>query len=172
MSAASGTFDQALRSAVRDALQGQSFVFDKRRTFRKVIGGGAAVQIINFQLGQRSLQGKFAVNLGVYVPGDLAVNPPDLKPEDALEYHCAPGRRERLGRLIPRPLPALQHVPWLGALFGPKDLWWPFSEDTRLTETSIAAALDTLRQYGFRWLDAATPADLTTTTRPDEASSR
>jgi hypothetical protein len=70
MSEASTTFDQELRAVVLARLRDHGFAFDGSRTFRRALGGGAIAHVVNFQLGQRSLQGRFAVNLGVYVEGD------------------------------------------------------------------------------------------------------
>ena len=156
MTARASAFDQALRRLAVEALQAEDFRFDRKRTFRRAVG--PAVQIVNFQLGQRSMEGRFAVNLGVYLPGDALGTAPDLAPDQAMEYHCAPQRRERLGRLLPRRLPALQDLPYVGLLFGPKDVWWPFSEDARATEASVARSLAALREYGLPWFARKTPA--------------
>jgi hypothetical protein len=157
MSEAAKTFDHILRASARDALRERGFDFDRSRTFRRYPIPGAISQIVNFQLGQRSMEGRFTVNLGVYVPGEVPSNPADLQPDRACEYHCAWKRRERLGRLLPRPLPALQNVPLLGALFGPQDVWWTFSTDAARTQRSMERVLALLLNRGLAWLDAATP---------------
>lgn len=159
MSAASRIFDEGLRAIVRDPLKSHGFAFDGSRTFRRPLEGSPAVQIINFQLGQRSLQGKFAVNLGVFVPGELKVYDPGFRPERPTEYHCAMERRERLGRTIPGRIPSLAEVPWLGFFFGPRDVWWKFSEDPVRTQRSLETALGILEKHGFAWLDAHSPGN-------------
>ncbi|WP_200335183.1 DUF4304 domain-containing protein [Thiocystis violacea] len=158
MSDASKVFDRALRAILREPMAQHGFGFDGSRTFRRHLAGGAITQIVNVQLGQRSMSGKFTVNLGVYVPGEASANPAGLSGRKALEYHCAPNRRERLGRLVPAPLPALQWLPLLGLFFGPKDIWWPFSAEPLRTERSLQRVRSLLTQRGLRWLDGATPA--------------
>ena len=135
----------------------RGFGFDGSRTFRRHLEGGAITQIVNVQLGQRSMHGKFTVNLGVYVPGEVSANPAGLTGRKALEYHCAFQRRERLGRLVPAPFPALQRLPLLGMFFGPKDIWWTFSAEPARTERSLRRVLALLMERGLPWLDAATP---------------
>ncbi len=166
MASASEVFSRALRSVVRPGIQARGFVFDGSRTFRRVMPGGDVAQIINFQLGQRSLEGKFAVNLGVYVRGEVGANPDELTAEKAFEYHCSTPRRTRLGTLIPARIPALENVPLLGALFGPQDVWWVFSDDPARTEASLRTAVDVLERHGYSWLDGATPGGGATPSSP------
>lgn len=138
-------------------LKGRGFSFDGSRTFRRSFKNGTIAQLVNFQLGQRSLEGQFTVNLGVFVLGEVSSNPSDVTASNALEYNCSGHRRTRLGTLRPGLLPALTNVPIVGALFGKKDAWWSFFEDQARTDSSLRECLSVLEQYGFAWLEQSTP---------------
>jgi hypothetical protein len=156
VAAAAKTFDGGLRAVIHPALAARGFVFDGNRTYRRELAGGV-LQLVNFQLGQRSLEGHFAVNLGVYVPGELDAGDAPASPARTREYHCAWGRRERLARVRPVRFPRLGELPWLSVLFGPSDTWWRHAADERVTCASLAKALELLEQHGFAWLDRMTP---------------
>jgi len=153
MSEASKSFDRALRALMVEPLHNHGFVFDGRRTFRRPGSDGTTMHIVNFQLGQRSHEGRFTINLGVFVDGDE----PGITPQEAMEFHCPWQRRERLGMLLPRRLHALERIPVLGMLFGPKDIWWHFSAKLTHTATELSTALATLETYGLPWLARMTP---------------
>lgn len=135
----------------------RGFHFDGHRTFRRAVGRGV-IQIINLQLGERSLQGMFTVNLAVYVPGESAQRTTSglCLPEKIMEFHCVPDRRRRLGTLVPRRLEALQTLPLIGLFFVRRDMWWRCSRHD-ITATSLSSVLDALEKYGLDWLDGATP---------------
>ncbi|MBK8006482.1 MAG: hypothetical protein IPK12_22030 [Gemmatimonadetes bacterium] len=135
----------------------RGFSFDGSRTFRRSLSNGTIAQLVNFQLGQRSQEGRFTVNLGVFVLGELLSNPPAVTASNALEHHCSGPRRTRLGTMHPGLIPALANVPLVGALLGPKDVWWPFVEDQGRTDTSLRECLLLLERHGFAWLAQATP---------------
>lgn len=153
MSEASTSFDRVLRAVVVERLRNHGFTFDGRRTFRRPGLGGNIMHIVNFQLGQRSLVEKFTVNLGVFVDGDA----PGIQPQKAMEYHCVPQCRERLGRLLPRRLQAFERIPVLGIFFGPKDIWWHFSSKLTHTAAELTTAMAALETYGLPWLVRMTP---------------
>lgn len=153
MSEASKSFDRALRSFVVEPMRNNGFTFDGKRTFRRPGVDETVMHIVNFQLGQRSIEGRFTVNLGVFVDGDE----PGIAPQEAMEYHCVWQRRERLGRLLPRRLHVLERIPVLGMFFGPKDIWWRFSSELTYTTAQLSTALAALETYGFPWLARMTP---------------
>lgn len=145
-------FDAALREIAQPALAAHGFRFDGSRTFRRVADDGRSAAIVNFQRGQRSMEGRFTVNLGVYREGDSD----GIAPAKAKEYHCAPHRRTRLGPCMPGWLPALARLPWLGILFGPRDRWWPLDSDDARMQATMATVVDAIARHGLPWLDAAT----------------
>jgi hypothetical protein len=84
MSLRSKTFDKSLRKIAVPKLIELGFKFDGSRTLRRVRNGDSIVEIVNFQLGLRSQEGKFTANLGVYTQGDAE----GISVEKAAEYHC------------------------------------------------------------------------------------
>jgi len=146
MSARSQLFDQILASMYLPALSG--FTFDRSRTFRRVVETGTCVEIINLQLGQRSLEGRFTVNLGVFKSGDLAAIPL----AKAKEYHCKHVYRTRIGLIIPPRFSLLADIPFLGIFFAPRDRWWKFSDNPEQTTVQMSIVLNLIRTYGLPWL--------------------
>lgn len=155
MPARSKIFDKVLREITVPELKKSGFHFDGSRTFRKIIDNNATVQIINFQLGQRSKEGKFTVNLGVFHAGDSA----GIILANTYEYHCQWANRTRIGQLIPSKLRWLRAIPFIGWLFGSFDRWWKFSEDDHLTRKNIALVTDTITRYGIPWLESKLAAE-------------
>ena len=149
---AAATFDRALREVAKSRLEPLGYKFDGRRTFRRSVAAGRCAQIVNFQLGQRSLQGRFAVNLGVFIAGRDSA-PADVTVENVMEYHCPAERRQRLGLLMPRASEALERFPGIGILFGRKDKWWPFSADAASTQVRLREATDAIERYGLPWIE-------------------
>ena len=77
----------------------------RARTCNRTTGDGLT-HVINFQMGQRSLQGKFTVNVGVYVPEIGHAHYGTEAPSFVQEASCCV--RRRLGNLGPEQ----------------RDLWW------------------------------------------------
>jgi hypothetical protein len=130
-------------------LEDAGFVFDGSRTFRRLIAGTPYAQIINFQLGERFMEGKFTVNLAVYSPDDAAAQ---VAPERVREYHCSVRRRQRLGVLVPSRLGALARLPVLGFFVLPRDKWWQAGNPK-----TIQKAREAIFSYGLAWLESNTP---------------
>jgi hypothetical protein len=145
-------FDKVLKEIAVPDLKKNGFHYDGNRTFRKLTKNGSVAQIINFQLGQRSMAGKFTVNLGVYHEGDFA----GILLNNACEYHCKQDKRIRIGHIIPAKLKRLQGIPFIGWLFGIPDRWWRFSDDQQFTRNNISQVMNVLNRYGVPWLDFKT----------------
>lgn len=143
-------FDRVLRDIAVPELIDSGFHFDGSRTFRKINRNAAVAQIINFQLGQRSIAGKFTVNFGVFHEGDFS----GVGFANACEYDCLWAKRTRIGQIIPSKLSPLQAIPFIGWLFGTPDRWWKFSEDEQLTRKNIGQVLSYIKCYGIAWLDS------------------
>lgn len=154
MSETSKTFTQALKNVVVPDLQDRGFVFDGSRTFRRFLPDGS-VQIINFQLGLRSLAGKFTVNLGVW-HANSAQSSSAFDVKKVREYDCPKGCHERLACLIPGSLSFLQPIPFLGVFFSPRDRWWPHSSAAAFTEKYLRDVMKAMGRYGFPWLEKST----------------
>jgi hypothetical protein len=153
MSARASAFDKALREIAVPALSVHGFKFDGSRTFRRVSQDGRICQIINFQLGQRSMAGKFTVNLGIFEQEDC----PAVSANGANEYDCRTERRTRIGALIPLRFPKLANLPFVGFLYGVPDKWWSFSQDSSHTGAAVSAVVDVISAYGLSWLNASGP---------------
>ena len=95
MPAFAGSFSEHLRKLVVPAFTEAGFAFDGSRTFRRFPKGTTCAQIVNFQLGERFMEGKFTVNLAVYNPDDAVAQ---LEPQKAFEYHCSVRLRQRSAR--------------------------------------------------------------------------
>lgn len=143
------SFSEHLRSVVGPALAEAGFAFDGRRTFRRLPKGTPCVQIINFQLGERFMEGKFTVNLAVYDPAEASAQ---VAPSEAFEYHCAARLRQRVGFLIPSPLRVFAPLPAIGVLFRPRDKWWRAG-----LPGDVEKATEAVVSYGLPWLEANTP---------------
>ncbi len=141
-------FNGILRSDVKPFLTNKGFEFDNSRTFRRASGKNNQIEIINFQLGVRSMEGKFTVNLGVYEPTDDQKF--DL--QKVMPHDCADFAQARLGEIIPAKLNNFNNMPILGFFFGQSDRWWRFTEDEFKTKKNMQAVVDILNKYGLNWL--------------------
>src|SRR5687767_3207185 len=140
-------FTENLRRIIVPTLNDAGFTFDGRRVFRRRVGD--CIQIVDVQVGDRFMQGKFTLNLAVYDPKRDAA---DVEPAMVREYDCDWKRRQRLGMLLPSRFPALQKLPIFGIFFGAKDVWWSAS-----SSEEMGRAQDALFNYGVKWLEQHTP---------------
>lgn len=138
----------------------RGFRYDSRsRTFRRT--AGEFTQIVNIQVGVRSLEGRFTVNLGVFHPAFAAASAPAPDPARPMEYECLPECRARLGLLQPtaftrffqrrirNPRSFIEH--WLVTPF---DKWWRFGAGAVQVGAALAAVKRMLLERGLPWLDA------------------
>jgi hypothetical protein len=110
--------------------------FRKRRhTFNRSAEPGI-IQVINFQMGQRSLQGQFTVNFGIAIEEAWSLRSRDSTgqfPAFVNEYDCE--FRQRLSQLRGEP----------------RDIWW----DLRRPAKSLSAEIsDIVLGEGTTWLEA------------------
>ena|SRR5690606_13550629 len=110
-----------IREVVVPALKEAGFVFDGSRTFRRFVQDTKYVQIVNFQLGVRSMKERFTVNLAVYHPEHCASL---VEPKKVTDAHCLPGHRERLGVLTQPKRKTLERIPVIGLILIRRDRWW------------------------------------------------
>ena len=151
MAAQSEAFDRAIGLIMAPALADLGFRPGRGRTFRRLSADGTAAEIVNFQLGQRSLAARFTVNLGLFVAGDA----PNVAVNQAKEYDCLPARRSRLGLTTPPRFPRLAELPVAGLLFQTQDKWWR-AEPSRIEE-SLSETLQLLKAEGLPWLQRVSP---------------
>ena len=150
------TLDAGIAADIAPFLATEGFTYDRRhRTFRKE--ARECTQLINFQVGTRSMEGLFAVNLGIYHP-KYREDPDSVSPKVPEECHCL--IRERLSVLRDTMLTSIfrsrltrieTSLKWW--LTTATDLWWTFSENSSETQRSLTAVLDLLRRKGLTWLD-------------------
>ena len=147
----------ALRSSLEPMLASHGFSFEPgTRTFRRAAGD--CTQILNVQVGVRSMEGRFTVNLGVFHPQyNAIVIHGGALPDKPLEYQCVV--RERLSVLRDTILtryfrPRIEKKDtflkfWLTT---PTDEWWRFSSSEAQITSELAAVQRLLLERGLPWL--------------------
>ena len=152
--------DSAVRGVLAPALEAAGFSADRRRRcFRRARGD--CLHIVELQLGQRGLAGRFCVNLGVYHPRFHHLASHCDGPGRARVVDCLYDFQLRLGRLRPplhrrllsRLLPGAARPAGQGVPSGP-DRWWPFGGSEARTRRSVQQMLDLLQAEGLGWLDS------------------
>jgi len=150
MSARSDVFDECLSELVSPRLGKLGFDFDRSRTYRRLLPDQAVVQVVNFQLGQRRLEGKFTVNLGVL--SEKLAEEKGIELKKAYPYHCQ--FQDRIGCVLPPRSEWLKDVPYLGMIFGSHDKWWRFSADKEFTLRQVGEVCDKVVDHGVPWLES------------------
>jgi len=107
------------------------------RTYNRTTGGGL-VHVVSFQMGQypigeyvipgirESFHGRFAVNLGVFLPCIPEIEHGRTQPKTIHEHHCE--IRDRLGALA----------------FERHDVWWDLDHQVAQTGATVARLMDEL----------------------------
>lgn len=147
-------FDRQVARVYAPVLVAHDFGADGR-VFRSPRVGpehAGVVLVVDLQVGVRALAGRFTVNLGVFDPVLWPSGTPAPR-----EHDCHPDLRQRLGLLLP---PARRGL--LGRLLGragPRDVWWPQSEDAAAMARTLEEVAALTVAHGLPWLEAhATPA--------------
>ena len=154
--------DAAIRQALKPHLSEQGFAYDAgSRTFRRKVAD--CTQIINVQVGVRSAEGYFTVNLAAFHPEYWVDARNSLAPEKPMEFHCL--ERERLSILrdtvLTRMFRPRIHSPdnflkwWLVT---PRDKWWPFSSNEIQNVRELESLSELLLTRGIHWLDTNSTA--------------
>jgi len=152
--------DQGIRQQLAQFLIAHNFELEpSKRTFRRKRGD--FTQIINIQLGSKSLTGKFTVNLGVFHPSAGSPIPGHPTPSDPGEADCPTEMRARLGMIRDSMLGRLFRVrpdssasflkSWLSTPF---DKWWPYTDAPKQIERELASVIRLLEQHGLAWLES------------------
>jgi hypothetical protein len=153
---------KALNAAIRESLQPplleRSFHYEaSTRTFRKAVG--ECTQIVNVQVGLRSLEGRFTVNLAIFHPEYRPGSDRGALPRAPEECDC--WERTRLGMLRDTLVSKL-----LGRKFGddanfllwrlttPTDKWWPFTPSEAENRRRLESVKALLFERGLNWLEA------------------
>ena len=128
----SAIFDKSLRSVAKPALEIHGFKFDGRRRFNRAQNGKEVG--IEFQLGQRFMEGKFTVNLVIGEKTD----------------RLGTIRETRFSRFVNRLFGSFD--PWWKGIFLPKDKWWNLSNSESQMDKSILEAVACIEKHGLPWL--------------------
>jgi hypothetical protein len=139
------------------------FTHDEKRTCRRILLDKQLADIVEIQIGRTLKSGKFTVNLGVYSPSFFVqvaagTSPPEL--HAANSWDCLPGYCQRLGftrtttrtRLWGSILGAPDSW-WKNILYGPRDLWWAYSDNHDRTLRRVQECADLLLGSGIAWFD-------------------
>lgn len=149
--------DAGIKEIVGPFLKERQFDYTpKTRTFRKTNPENECTWIIDFQVGQRFMEGRFTVNLAFFYP-DLHS---EIKQESPLaeprEYHCHPWNRERLGALRDTPITSFFKRFIKGSnhwftqwLITSPDRWWKFSNNEPETRRSLKKVVKELKEHGL-----------------------
>jgi len=140
-------------------LEKRGFTYEPRtRTFRRV--SDELTQIIDIQVGQRSMEGSFTVNLGVFHPRYFDKTIDKAPPANPREFHCLAEYRQRLGQLrdtlltktMKRWVKNTEH--WFSWwLVTPPDRWWKFSGLEGEVRRSLENVIEVLKNQGIPWLE-------------------
>lgn len=83
--------DEGIKEIVVPFLKEKKFDYTpKTRTFRKTNPEDGGTWIIDFQAGQRSMEGRFTVNLGVFNPDLYSESEQESPLAEPREFHCHP----------------------------------------------------------------------------------
>jgi Domain of unknown function (DUF4304) len=148
-----------VKEVIAPSLLAAKFTYEPAtRTFRRSFQD--CVQIINFQAGVRSLEGRFTVNLAIFHPQYSELTPATALPVNPKEHDCLMEFRIRLSNLretfltrlfrskVSHPNTFLQW--WLVT---PSDKWWDFSANKQQVDRSLQSIHQLLMGPGLAWLD-------------------
>ena len=130
-------FDRSLARIAKPILEEYGYNFDGKRRFKKRTTDGEDL-VIEYQIGIRSAQGTFTVNL------------------------IARGTTERLSMINPTPFSKFvnrifgNYDPWWKGIFLPKDTWWRISPFQEEMDAIMKKTVIDLKAYGVAWLEAQT----------------
>ncbi len=147
-------FDRQLRAEVAPKLLQRNFTFSDR-TFRRAVTheGTISTQIVEFQVGQKRLSGKFTVNLAVY---NADVSSQSLSPSttEPHSYDCQFDLVQRLGFFRPPQLTLFDRL--LRRTRIATDYWWMQHENAQLMRRELNDVEEVLLAHGLTWLETHT----------------
>lgn len=126
-------FNRSLREVAKPQLKSMGFKFDGKRRFTKADKNGRK-QIIEYQVGTRTMQGWFAINL---ISGDRAIRLAMIRPTLISKFVNWLFR---------------DYDPWWKGIFFPKDDWWRISPFQKEMDSIINKTVADLNSYGIAWL--------------------
>jgi hypothetical protein len=146
---------KCIKETLAQELAQNSFSYDGKYTFRHIDHARQTVRLIEFQPGIKSASGQFTVNVAIFSPL-YCIGSPAPTLEEASSGYCL--FRDRLG-CIRRPnqfWTVIFGVPnkwWQKILYGPRDIWWTYSENRQITEASVNECRKLINDVGLSWLE-------------------
>ena len=155
MSDRTAVLKKCLKEILMPELVQHSYNYDGKYTFRHIDNKKQTVKLIEFQPGIKSATGQFTVNLAIY---SLLYNihSPIQTLEDVHSGYCF--IRDRLG-CVRKPgrfwsiIFGVSDKWWKQILYGPRDIWWNFSENRQITESSVNECRQLIEDVGLAWLE-------------------
>lgn len=119
--------------------------------------GTVSTQVIEFQVGVRSLAGRFTVNLAVF--NRTYARASTLRDPDApFLFDCPHELFQRLGSSAPRRRSVLDRL--LGRRGGARDYWWAQEVDEGRMVGTLKEVLELLTGRGISWLEQQTSLEV------------
>lgn len=118
------------------ALEKHGFKSDGHRKFSRILNGKEIG--IEFQIGQRFMEGKFTVNLAI---GEKT-------------QRLGIVRETQLSRLVNRMFGG--YDPWWKGIFLPKDKWRKISKSESQIDKTILETVECIEKHGLPWLNRNT----------------
>jgi hypothetical protein len=156
---AAKALERGIRQLIKPEMVSRGFSYEaSTRTFRR--RSSECIQIVDFQIGVRTMAGKFTVNLAVFHPEYCEPVSREFVPDEPREVHCLMEFRRRLSVLRDTPLTTFfrnrvrstdSFLRWW--LVTPTDKWWPFTSDAVQVTTALGSMRELLFVRGLDWLD-------------------
>jgi hypothetical protein len=158
--------ENGIRLLIKPELVCRGFSYEaSTRTFRRP--SSECIQIVDFQIGVRSMAGQFTVNLAVFHPEYGYPDWRNLPPDQVRESHCLMAFRCRLSALRDTPFTRFfrrlitdtdSFLKWW--LITPTDRWWSFTPDDAQVEGELNLVRGLLLAKGLDWLDQNSDVEL------------
>jgi hypothetical protein len=145
-------FDRQLAAVVRPVLEPLGFIAGVHRCFRRIgpADHGTIAHIVHFQVGIKSMTGKFTVNLCVY-HSKFCLHPGDVTPETATFGSGLLELWVRVAQLEPVRPSLIGRI--LGRSTEPPDRWWEQSADPVAMAAALREPLALVLAHAPAWFE-------------------
>ncbi len=145
--------DHQLAKVVRPALEPIGFLAGAHRAFRRIhqADHGTLVHIVQFQVGIKSMTGKFTTNLVVYHSA-FCPNPGAVSPETASFGDGFLALWTRVAKLEPPRRSLIQKL--LQRTAHSDDRWWPQSDKPDVMAASLREVVGLVLTHAPAWFEA------------------
>jgi hypothetical protein len=152
--------ERGIRRIIKPEMMTRNFSYDSaNRTFRRP--SGECIQIVDFQIGVRTMTGKFTANLAVFHPEyrepALRDVPPPAAPKESdclMDYRCrlAVLRDTVITKYFRKRIHNADTF-WKWWLVTPTDHWWSIAADDAQIVAELATVRELLLTRGLGWLE-------------------